>query len=109
MTQKFEIRTELIEDWLIKKVDQLSQAIILQVLETFAEFGPVDSQEKLPRTKIKFLFDGIFEIRVGQYRIAYFWNNSICYLLHGIKKKRDDWPQKDIQLVKKRKNSCLIK
>ncbi len=87
---------------LIKKVDQLSQAIILEVLETFAEFGPVSSQEKLPRTKIKFLFDGIFEIRVGQYR------NSICYLLHGIKKQRDDWPQKDVQLVKKRKNSCLI-
>ncbi|HBW58630.1 MAG TPA: hypothetical protein DEF27_12840 [Oscillatoriales bacterium UBA8482] len=108
MTQNFEIRTELIEDWLIKKVDQLSQAIILEILETFAEFGPVYSQEKLPRTKIKFLFDGIFEIRVGQYRIAYFWNNSICYLLHGIKKQRDDWPHKDVQLVKKRKNSCLI-
>ncbi len=107
MTQKFEIRTELIEDWLIKKVDQLSQATILQVLETFAEFGPVDSQEKLPRTKIKFLFDGIFEIRVGQYRIAYFWNNSSCYLLHGIKKQRDDWPQKDVQLVKKRKKLLL--
>ncbi len=108
MTQNFEIRTELIEDWLIKKVDQLSQAIILEVLETFAEFGPVDSQEKLPRTKIKFLFDGIFEIRVGQYRIAYVWNNSICYLLHGIKKQRDDWPQKDVQLVKKRKKKLLL-
>lgn len=107
MTQNFEIKTELIEDWLLTKVDHNSQAEILHVLETFEEFGPLSSQEKIPRTKIKFLFDGIFEIRVGQYRIAYFWNNSICYLLHGIQKKRDDWAKKDLQLVKKRKRSCL--
>lgn len=108
MAERFQIQTELIEDWLTKKVDQRSQAIVLNVLETFAELGPLLAREKLPRTRIKFLFDGIFEIRVGQYRIAYFWNNSICYLLHGIQKKRDDWPQKDIEIVKTRKKSICI-
>ena len=107
MTERFQIQTELIEDWLTQKVEQRSQAIILKVLETFAEFGPLSAQEKLPRARIKFLFDGILEIRVRQYRIAYFWNNSICYLLHGIQKKRDDWPQKDIQIIKNRKKLFL--
>ena len=40
MPERFQIQTELIEDWLTQKVEQRSQAIILKVLETFAEFGP---------------------------------------------------------------------
>ncbi|MEA5497459.1 type II toxin-antitoxin system RelE/ParE family toxin [Limnoraphis robusta Tam1] len=104
MAERFKIQSELIEDWLTKEVDQRYQAIILKVLETFEEFGPLSAREKLPNTKIKFLRDGIWEIRVGQYRIAYFWNNSTCYLLRGIQKKRNDWPKRYMKIIRKRKS-----
>ncbi|MDB9313955.1 type II toxin-antitoxin system RelE/ParE family toxin [Spirulina sp. CS-785/01] len=106
MTQNnYAINTDYVEDWMIKEVDKKSQAVILRILETFEQLGPLDAREQLPRSKTKFLCDGILEIRVKQYRIAYFWHNSTCYLLHGIRKKRDDWPKKDIQLAKKRKKN----
>jgi phage-related protein len=79
----------------------------LKVLELFEEFGPLSRNEGLPRSRTKHLFDGISEIRVKQFRVAYFWNGSTCFLLHGIQKKRDDWPQKDIEILKKRKRACL--
>jgi len=107
--ENFVIYTDFVEDWLTTKVDAKSQAVILSVLEIFSEFGSIYGNNKIPRSKIKLLFDGIFEIRVKEYRLAYFWKDSTCYLLHGIQKKRDDWAKKDIELLKKRKRLILEK
>lgn len=83
------------------------RATFLHVLEVFELMGPAAGREKLPRTQTRHLFDGIWEIRVGQYRLAYFWDSSTCVLLHGIKKKRDDWPSREKEVVKKRKSNYL--
>ena len=107
--EKFVIYTDFVEDWLINKVDVKSQAVILSILDIFSEFGSIYGDEKIPRSKIKLLFDGIFEIRVKEYRLAYFWKDSTCYLLHGIQKKRNDWAKKDIELLKTRKKLILEK
>jgi mRNA-degrading endonuclease RelE of RelBE toxin-antitoxin system len=90
-----------VEDWIGGLDDKRNQAVILHVLETFKLHGSINSQ--LPRTRLKHLFDGVWEIRAGQYRLAYFWDNQHCLVLHGIVKKRDDWPHKDVKLVKQRK------
>jgi phage-related protein len=103
----FKVKTDYIEDWLVKKVDKNCQAVILKVLDAFEELGPLSRSERLPRSRTKPLFYGISEIRVKQFRIGYFWDGSTCVLLHGIRKKRDSWPQKDIQILKKRKRDYL--
>jgi hypothetical protein len=106
---KFEINYLLIEEWLTQKskksqmVDDKTEAILLHILEIFKEVGPIVSREKLPRTRIKHLFNDVWEIRVHQYRIAYFWDDAVCVLLHGIRKKTNKWPLKEIELVKTRR------
>jgi phage-related protein len=105
-----EIETYWVEDWLKTKVDPKSQAIFLHILEIFEQFGEYASNpasDLIPRSRLKHLFDGISEIRVGQYRLAYFWQESTCVLLHGIQKKRDDWPDRDLKLLKKRQRLYL--
>ncbi len=102
---QYSVKTELVEDWLTDKVDakaRKTRKVILDILEVFEEVGPV-VKDKLPQSKIAPLFDGIWEIRVGQYRIAYFWDGATCVLLHGIQKKRDEWSHKDRKLIKQRK------
>jgi phage-related protein len=93
------------DDWIVSLDDKKHKAAILHVLETFEMHGPINSQ--LPKTRLKHLHDsgGIWEMRTGQYRIAYFWNGQCCVLLHGIVKKRNDWSVKDIKLAKKRKSN----
>jgi mRNA-degrading endonuclease RelE of RelBE toxin-antitoxin system len=106
---EFNINDSLIEKWLTQEskksqmVDEKAKAIILHTLEIFEYVGPIAAREKLPRTRTKHLFDNIWEIRVCQYRIAYFWDDAVCVLLHGIRKKTDEWPLKEIKVVKTRK------
>lgn len=113
MGQDFSINAEFVEDWLTQTrkksqmVDAEVRATFLLVLELFEAVGPISAREKLPRSRTKHLFDGIWEIRVDQYRIAYFWDGSICVLLYGIKKKRDEWTSQEKEVVKKRKFSYL--
>lgn len=108
---KFDINDSLIEEWLTQKskksqiVDEKAKAIFLHTLEIFENLGAIAALEKLPRTRTKHLFDDIWEIRVDQYRIAYLWDNSVCVLLHGIRKKTDKWPLKEIKVVKNRKKN----
>lgn len=108
---KFDINDSLIEEWLTQKskksqmVDEKAKAIFLHTLEIFEDVGAIAAREKLPRTRTKHLFDDIWEIRVYQYRIAYFWDDGVCVLLHGIRKKTDEWPLKEIKLVKTRKKN----
>jgi mRNA-degrading endonuclease RelE of RelBE toxin-antitoxin system len=113
MEKKYSVNTELVEEWLTQTrkksqmVDAETRATFLLVLELFEDVGPIDAREKLPRSRTKHLFDGIWEIRVDQYRIAYFWDSSICVLLYGIRKKRDEWTSQEKEIVKKRKVSYL--
>lgn len=113
MDKRYSINTEFVEDWLTQTkkrsqmVDDEVRATFLLVLEVFEDLGPIDAREKLPRSRTKHLFDGIWEIRVAQYRIAYFWDGSRCVLLHGIKKKRDEWTSQEKEVVKKRKCTYL--
>jgi mRNA-degrading endonuclease RelE of RelBE toxin-antitoxin system len=108
---KFDINYSLIEEWLTQEskksqiVDKEAKAILLNVLEIFKEVGPITAREKLPRSRTKYLFDDIWEIRIYQYRIAYFWDDAVCVLLHGFKKKTDKWPLRAIKLVKTRKKN----
>lgn len=110
---KFEINYLLIEEWLTQKskksqmVDDKAEAILLHILEIFKEVGPIVAREKLPRTRIKHLFNDVWEIRVHQYRIAYFWDGVVCVLLHGIRKKTDKWPLKEIEVVKTRRKNYI--
>lgn len=109
MKHEFCIVFDFVEDWFNQTrkkhlmVDAKSKAIFLSVFEIFEAVGPIAAREKLPRTRTKFLFDGIWEIRVEQFRVAYFWHDSTCVLLHGIKKKQDKWIASDIQVVQKNK------
>lgn len=110
---KFEVNDLLIEEWLTQKskksqiVDDKTGAILLHILEIFKEVGPIIAREKLPRTRIKHLFNDVWEIRVHQYRIAYFWDGVVCVLLHGIRKKTDKWPLKEIEVVKTRRKNYI--
>ncbi len=72
MKHPFHVNIDFVENWIEEELDERSQARLLHVLETFAELGPLKGSEQLPRNRIKFLFDGIYEIRIEQYRIAYF-------------------------------------
>lgn len=109
MGQGFEVDYDFVEDWLCQTCnksaipDSKTQATFIHVLEIFEELGPVAGRERLPYTRTKFLFDGIWEIRVGQFRLAYFWYGSKCVLLHGIRKKQNGWSEKDKKIVRKRK------
>ncbi len=113
MDKKYAIHTEMIEDWLTQTrkkshmVDAKARAIFLGVLEIFEAAGPVAAREQIPRSRTKHLFDEIWEIRVDQYRIAYFWDSSTCVLLYGIRKKRDEWTPQDKEVVKDRKLKYL--
>lgn len=108
---KFEVDYLLVEEWLTQKskrsqmVDDKTKAILSRTLKVFKEVGP--TYEELPGNRTKKLFDGIYEIKVGQYRLAYFWDDTVCVLLLGIKKKRDKWVLKDIELVKTRRKNYL--
>lgn len=105
--------TEPVKDWLYqtqkksRMVDAKDRETFLFVFKVFEEGGPNNARGKLPRDRTKRLFDGIWEIRVAQYRIAYFWDGSRCVLLHGIRKKRDKWTSQEKEVVKKRKSTYL--
>ena len=109
MGKAFKIHIDFIADWLTQDrkksamVSKQAKATFLHVFDIFEDLGPVDAREHLPRTRTKHLFDGIWEIRVGQFRIAYFWHTSTCVLLHGIKKKRDKWSRNEKAIAKRNK------
>ena len=113
MTKKFKVNHDFVQEWFSQTrkknlmIDAKSRAVFLKVLEVFEENGSEFSNENLPSSKIKFLFDGIYEIRVKQFRLAYFWYGSTCVLLHGIKKKQDKWSPQDKEVAKKRKDTYL--
>lgn len=113
MGTEYSVNTDFVEDWLTQDnkksqmVDTEVRAIFLLILEVFEDVGPIAAREKLPRSRTKHLFDGVWEIRVAQYRIAYFWDSSTCVLLYGIKKKRDEWTSQEKEVVKKRKANYL--
>jgi len=110
---KFEVNDLLIEEWLTQKskksqmVDKKTEAILLHILEIFKEVGPIFAREKLPQPRTKRLFNDVWEIRIHQYRIAYFWDGVVCVLLHGIKKKTNKWPLKEIEVVKTRRKNYI--
>jgi Gp49-like protein DUF891 len=110
---KFEINYLLIEEWLTQKskksqmVDDKTEAILLHILEIFKEVGPIVARDKLPRSRTKHLFHDVFEIRIHQYRIAYFWDDEVCVLLYGIRKKTHKWPLKKIEVVKTRRKNYI--
>jgi hypothetical protein len=110
---KFEINDLLIGEWLTQKskksqmVDKETEAILLHILEIFKEVGPIFEREKLPQPRTKHLFNDVWEIRIHQYRIAYFWDGVVCVLLHGIKKKTNKWPLKEIEVVKTRRKNYI--
>lgn len=109
MGNEFNVVFDFIEDWFFQSrkkhlmLDAKTKAVFLHVFETFQAVGPVAAREELPRTRTKFLFDGVWEVRVGQFRVAYFWHGSTCILLHGIKKKQDKWIASDKAVVQKNK------
>jgi phage-related protein len=93
--------------WLEKNTSEIDKTEVKKILENFNRFGSVYSNNKVPRRKIKYLRDKIFEIKQGQIRIAYSWLGSHCYLLHVIKKKKNKWDEKDIKIAKKRQKLVL--
>jgi phage-related protein len=113
LIEEFDINDSLIEDWLTQTrnksqmVDEKVKAIFLHILKIFQDVGPIAARDRLPRNRIKHLFDDIWEIRAHQYRIAYFWDGSVCVLVHGIRKKTNEWPLKEIKLVKTRKKNSF--
>lgn len=93
---------KFVEDWLEEVTDKKAVATLVRVLEMFEKHGPIP--EGVPRTSLKHLFDGIWEIRINQCRVGYFWDGDQCILLHGIVKKSNSWPLKDVKLLKKRRS-----
>ena len=86
--------------------DDRAKKAILGVLEVFKNDG-TEANQKLPRGRIKCLLKGIWEIRVGQYRIAYFWDKKVCVLLEVIEKKTNKWGHEKIELIKTRQKNYL--
>ena len=110
---KFELNDSFIEDWLTQTrkksqmIEEKSKATILHTLEILVAGGPVPARERLAPDRTKHLFDDVWEIRVHQYRIAYFWDDEVCVLLYGIRKKTHKWPLKKIEVVKTRRKNYI--
>jgi mRNA-degrading endonuclease RelE of RelBE toxin-antitoxin system len=104
-----EINDLFVKKWFNQKskksqmVNNQAKKIFLYVLEIFKNFGHNGAFKKLPGHRIKRLWDDIYEIRVGQYRVAYFWDHEVCVLLYGFKKKTDEWSNEERDLTKTRK------
>lgn len=111
MGKEYSVDTKRVKEWLTQTrkksqmVDAKARSTFRSIFKIFEDRGWMGARDKLSRYRIKYLFDGIWEIRVDQYRIAYFWDGSICILLYGIKKQRDEWTRREKEVVKK----CKLK
>ncbi len=96
---------EYMQDILVKRHGVTEHAKVSLFIERLEEYG-LEINKHYPRS-MKYLRDGVYELRPGDNRVLFFYWSSEGYfvLLHCFKKKRQTTPPREIdQAIKEYKD-----
>lgn len=85
----------------IKSLQKPSEAKLSRLIVLLGKYG-----QDLGMPRVKYVVNGIYELRVrGQQevRVFFIFHNKHVYLLHGIIKKTQKTPKKELEIAKRRK------